>query len=130
VTEFGGLDLLTHAGFHYQMLAMYGLAALAMAAVVVAPLIRRGDAAGWSGLLVLCVIGVGAEIGTAVATTPHGVPPRWIVGLALWTYPLAWGAALVVSFRPILRPEGDEDESDPVTRDFDRASGHQSTLGD
>jgi hypothetical protein len=106
ITEFGGLDLRTHSGFHYQMLAAYGLAALALVGVVVAPLIRRGDAAGWWGLLAVFAVGVGAEVATAIVTTPHGVPPRfWIVGLALWAYPLAWGAALVLSFRPTFRPE-------------------------
>ena len=104
---FGGFDLLTHTGYHFQMLAAYGLAALALVGVVVAPLIRRGDAAGWFGLLVLVAIGVGAEVATAAATTPHGVPPRfWIAGLFLWGYPVAWGAALALSFRPIFRPEG------------------------
>ncbi len=104
---FGGADLLDHTGFHFQMLAAYGLAALALVGVIVAPLIRRGDAAGWFGLLVLVAIGVGAEVATAAVTTPHGVPPRfWIAGLFLWGYPVAWGAALALSFRPIFRPEG------------------------
>jgi len=104
---FGGADLLRHTGLHFQMLAAYGLAAFALVGVVVAPLVRRGDAAGWFGLLVLFAIGVGAEVATAAVTTPHGVPPRfWIAGLFLWGYPLAWGAALALSFNPILRPEG------------------------
>ncbi len=104
---FGGADLFGHTGFHFQMLAAYGLAALALVGVVAAPLIRRGDAAGWFGLLVLVAIGVGAEVATAVVTTPHGVPPRfWIAGLFLWGYPVAWAAALALSFNPIFRPEG------------------------
>lgn len=104
--EFGGGDLLGHTGFHFQMLAAYGLAAFTLVGVVVAPLIRRGDAVGWFGLIVLVVVGVGAEVATAAVTTPHGVPPRfWIVGLFLWGYPVAWGAALVLSFRPIFRPD-------------------------
>lgn len=128
IAEFGGLDLLTHSGFHYQMLAVYGLATLALVGVVVAPLIRRGNAAGWLGLLVLFVIGVGAEVTTAIVTTPHGAPPRyWIVGLALWAYPLAWGAALVLSFRPTFRPESDEGVAD---RAMDVAASSESTLGD
>ena len=103
---FGGLDLLGHTGFHFQMLAAYGVAAFALVGVVVTPLIRRGDAVGWYGLLVLLTIGVGAEIATAAVTTPHGVPPRWlIVGVGLWGYPVAWGTALALSFRPIFRPE-------------------------
>lgn len=102
ITEFGGVDLRTHSGFHYQMLAVYGLAALVLTAVVIGPLLRRGDAASWWGLVVLFAVGVGAEIVTAIVTTPHGVPPRyWIVGLALWAYPVAWGAALALSFGPI-----------------------------
>ncbi len=104
---FGGANLFGHTGFHFQMLAAYGLAALALVGVVVAPLIRRRDAAGWFGLLVLVAIGVGAEVATAAVTTPHGVPPRfWIAGLFLWGYPVAWGAALALSFNPIFRPEG------------------------
>ena len=112
---FGGADLNNHAGFHFQMLAAYGLPALALVGVVVAPLIRRGDAAGWFGLLVVVAIGVGAEVATAAVTTPHGVPPRfWIAGLFLWGYPVAWGTALVLSFNPIFRPE-----------DRPAASGHR-----
>ena len=104
---FGGFYLLDHTGFHFQMLAAYGLAALALVGVVVAPLIRRGDAVGWFGLLVLVAIGVGAEVATAAVTTPHGVPPRfWIAGLFLWGYPVAWGAALALSFNRIFRPKG------------------------
>lgn len=102
ITEFGGNDVLGHTAFHFQMLAAYGLAALALVGVVVAPLIRRGDPIGWFGLVVLVVIGVGAEVATAAVTTPHGVPPRWWSwGLALWAYPVAWGVALALSFRPI-----------------------------
>ncbi len=83
---FGGHRFLGHTEFHFQMLAAYGLAALALVGVVVAPLIRRGDAAD---------------------TTPHGVPPRfWIAGLFLWGYPVSWAAALALSFRTIFRPEG------------------------
>ncbi len=99
-------DILGHTGFHFQMLAAYGLAALALVGVVVAPLIRRGDSAGWFGLLILVAIGVGAEVATAADTTPHGVPPRfWIAGLFLWGYPVTWGAALALSFRTVFRPE-------------------------
>ena len=87
---FGGADLVGHTGFHFQMLAAYGLAALALVGVVVTPLIRRRDAAGWFGLLVLVAIGVSAEVATGAVTTPHGVPPRfWIAGLFLWGYPVA-----------------------------------------
>ena len=103
---FGGFDLRDHTGFHFQMLAAYGLAAFALVGVIVAPLVRRGEAVGWFGLLVLVVIGVGAEVATAAVTTPHGVPPRfWIAGLFLWGYPVAWVTALALSFRPIFHPE-------------------------
>lgn len=99
---FGGLGLLTHEGFHFQMLATYGLAAFALTGAVIAPLIRRGDRLGWYGLLILTAIGAGAEALIATITTPHGVAPRWWSwGLALWAYPLAWLTALVLSRRPI-----------------------------
>lgn len=101
---FGGSHLRTHAGFHFQMLAAYGLAAFALTGVVVAPLLKRGDRTGWFGLLALFAIGVTAEVATAAITTPHGVPPRWWSwGLLLWGYPVAWGTALVLSYRPIFR---------------------------
>jgi hypothetical protein len=103
--RFGGPALHTHAGFHFQMLATYGLVAFALIAVVIAPLIREGHRMGWRGLMAMVVIGVGGEIATAFVTTPHGVPPRfWSWGLFLWGYPMAWMAALVLSFRPIFRP--------------------------
>ncbi|MDX1449506.1 MAG: hypothetical protein R3246_10650, partial [Acidimicrobiia bacterium] len=103
---FGGFELRTHTGFHFQMLAAYGLTAFALVGVVIAPLIRRGDPIGWFGLLVLLVIGVGAEVATAVVTTPHGVPPRWwSIGVGLWGYPVTWVTALVLSFGPTFRPD-------------------------
>ncbi|MCI0424427.1 MAG: hypothetical protein L0Z47_01070 [Actinobacteria bacterium] len=68
IAEFGGLDLRTHSGFHFQMLAAYGLAALALVGVVVAPLIWRAEAAGWWGLLAVFAVGVGAEVATALHT--------------------------------------------------------------
>lgn len=103
--QFGGSDLRDHGGLHFQMLAAYGLAALVLVGVVVAPLVRRGHAAGWLGLAAVFLVGVGAEIGTAVVTTPHGVPPRfWSWGLALWGYPVSWAVALLLSFQPVFRP--------------------------
>lgn len=109
--QFGGSDLRDHSALHFQMLAAYGLAALVLVAVVVAPLIRRGEPAGWLGLLAVFLVGVGAEIGTAVVTTPHGVPPRfWSWGLALWGYPVSWAVALGLSFRPVFR----RDSAPPV----------------
>ncbi|MDX1450162.1 MAG: hypothetical protein R3246_13995 [Acidimicrobiia bacterium] len=108
VREFGGFDARSHDGLHFQMLAVYGVAGLALGAGVVVPLLRRGDALGWWGLLVLVVIGVGGELATAVVTTPHGMPPRfWTAGWFLWGYPVAWVVALVVSYRPILADRGD-----------------------
>lgn len=104
--EFGGSRLVTHEGFHFQMLAAYGLAAFALTAAVVGPLIRRGEKIGWYGLLILTVVGVGAEAATAFITTPHGVAPRWWSwGLALWAYPLAWGTALILSRRAIFETD-------------------------
>lgn len=100
--RFGGSFLATHEGFHFQMLATYGLAAFALTGIVIVPLMKRGDRLGWYGLLILTVIGAGAEVITAAITTPHGVAPRWWSwGLALWAYPLAWLIALILSRRPI-----------------------------
>lgn len=107
LAEFGGAQLLRHEGFHFQMLAIYGLAAFVLALAMIGPLLRRGERAGWYGLLILTMIGVTGEVLTAMITTPHGVGPRWWSwGLALWAYPLAWGMALVLSRRPIFSPEG------------------------
>lgn len=104
--HFGGSRLHTHEGVHFQMLATYGLAGLAVTGAVIAPLLKRGDRLGWFGLLILAVVGVGGEALTAAITTPHGVAPRWWSwGLALWAYPLAWVTALALSRRPIFRPD-------------------------
>lgn len=105
---FGGSNLLRHSGFHFQMLAAYGLAALVLLGVVVAPLIRRGDKTGWFGLLAAFAIGFGAEAITAAISTPHGVPPQyWITGIFLWGYPVAWATSLAISYRPIFQKGGD-----------------------
>lgn len=105
-TEFGGFRLSTHEGLHFQMLAAYGIAAFALTVVVVAPLVHRGDKTGWYGLLVLVVIGAGAETLTAFVTAPHGLPPRWWSwGLFLWAYPVAWITALVLAWPSIFAPQ-------------------------
>ena len=71
---------------------------------------------GWWGLLLVFIVGVGAEVATAVATTPHGVPPRWWSwGLALWAYPVAWGTALMLSLRPVFGSGNGKVESDQVS---------------
>ena len=102
--EFGRTNLLRHSGFHFHMLAAYGLVGLVLVGVVVAPLVRRGDRIGWFGLLTSLVIGFGAEVITAVSSTPHGVPPRyWIAGIFLWGYPVAWSTALAMSFGPTFK---------------------------
>lgn len=109
-SAFLGSNLATHEGFHHQMLAAYGIAAFALTAIVIAPLVHRGDKLGWYGLLVLLVIGVGTEVFVATVTTPHGMSPRWWSwGLALWAYPIAWATALLLSWRPIfgLQPPTD-----------------------
>ena len=117
LSEFGGPDVLRHEGFHFQMLAAYGLAALALAGAVVIPLIRQGHQSGWYGLLILLAIGLGAEIGTAMVTSPHGVPPRfWSWGLFLWGYPVAWGAALALCHRAIFGSEDDSDSGSEARR--------------
>lgn len=109
ISGFRRSQLTTHEGFHLQMLAAYGLAALLIAAVVIAPLVRRGNRYGWFGLLALLVVGFGAEVATAVITTPHGVAPRWWSwGLALWAYPIAWAAALGLSWRGTFRRDAAE----------------------
>lgn len=104
--EFGRANLLSHSGFHFHMLAAYGLVGLVLVGVVVAPLVRRGDKIGWCGLLTVLAIGFGAEVITAFSSTPHGVPPRyWIAGIFLWGYPVAWTTALVLSFPPIFKED-------------------------
>lgn len=111
IEEFGGTDLLNHTGFHFQMLAAYGLSAFALVGIVVTPLIRRGEAIGWYGLLALLAIGLSAELWTAAVTAsrgipPHGVPPTWwIAGVFLWGYPVAWATALALSFRSTFHAE-------------------------
>lgn len=105
-SRFGRSRVLTHEGFHFQMLAAYGLAAFALAGTVIAPLLRRGERLGWFGLAVLVGVGIGAEAYTATITTPHGVTPRWWSwGLALWAYPAAWFVSLAVSRKPIFEPQ-------------------------
>ena len=104
-SEFGGSTLDTHEGFHFEMLAAYGLASFALAGLVIAPLIRRGDRFGWYGLAIMLSIGFTAEVLAARVTTPHGVPDRWWSwGLMLWAYPITWASALALSMRPTFRP--------------------------
>lgn len=93
-----------HEQLHLQMAAFYGAAALALMVVIAATLLREGRRAGWFALLAAFAIGMVGETVTAVTIGFHGDPAQFLSwGLALWAYPVAWVAALALSYRPVFR---------------------------
>ena len=49
----------------------------------------------------------GVLVGATALALAHG--RWWSWGLALWVYPLAWAIALVLSWRPVFRPDAHSD---------------------
>lgn len=99
-------SLSAHSRYHLFMAAAYTLVGAGMIGVVGHTLLRQGRRSGWWAVLLALVLGGGLELGAVLTIFPHGLPPRSIpAGLVLYAYPLAWAAALAISYRPIFRPD-------------------------
>ena len=108
----GGMDALVlsdHARVHMLMgLVYWPLGAIGLA-VAMGTLLREGRREAWFLLLGVLVVGGGLEIllnGPVGLWFHHGFgSDSRPEGMALFAYPVAWIAALVISYRPIFRRE-------------------------
>ena len=108
----GAMDALVlseHARVHMLMgLVYWPLGAIGLA-VAMGTLLREGRREAWFLLLGVLVVGGGLEIllnGPVGLWFHHGFgSDSRPEGMALFAYPVAWIAALVISYRPIFRRE-------------------------
>ena len=95
-----------HARFHFFMAGVYTFVAGVLLGVIAWTLLRAGSRIGWYAVLFALVFGSAFELVAGSTIFAHGFPPHSIpLGLFLYSYIAALGSALLISFRPIFRPE-------------------------
>lgn len=93
-----------HASFHFFMAGAYTLVAAVLLGVVAWALLRKGNRIGWYAVLFTLLFGAAFELVARTTIFPHGTPPRSIpAGLLLYSYIVALGSALLISYRPVFR---------------------------
>ena len=103
------MPLLPHARTHFFMAGIYTIVGLVLLCIIARTLLREGRRAGWYAVLFALVLGAGAEIAIGAQWFQHGSPLYSLFGMQpigfgwefLYTYFVAWIAALVISYRPI-----------------------------
>ena len=106
----GQMILLPHAQVHFFMAGIYTVVGLFLVSVIARTLLREGRRAGWYAVLFALVFGGGSDLIAGAFLYSHGSPVYEVfTGVmsqgfgweALYTYFVAWAAALAVSYRPI-----------------------------
>lgn len=102
-----------HSSAHYFMAGVYAAIGGLLLCVIARTLLQEGRRAGWYAVLIAFLIGGALEVvmngptgllhqhGFASGTTPGGE--------AIFGYPFAWLAALVMAYKPIFRRAGPMD---------------------
>ncbi len=74
-----------------------------MLSIVAQTALKRGQSLGWYALIAALFIGGGIDLVLVTTVFPHGAPPPGSIppGIALYSYHLAWLAALIISYKPI-----------------------------
>ncbi len=118
-TDDSGVFWTPHARVHAFMAAVYAVIGLVLLAVVALRLLRTGSRLAWGMLLYAFIAGGSIEVimnGPAGLLFQHTTPPNTNAGAnLLWTYVIAWGVALVISWKPIFQrvPERSSEFSTP-----------------
>jgi hypothetical protein len=102
---------LAHARLHFFMAGIYTLIAVVLLGVIARTLLRTGHPVGWLAVLFALVFGGGWDLVMGGLLYPHGSPLYQVFGVpvqgfgweSLYTYPVAWITALVISYQPIFR---------------------------
>ena len=93
-----------HGSFHFFMAGVYTLVAGVLLAVVAWTMLRKGDRIGWYSILFTFLFGAAFEVVARITIFPQGTPPRSIpAGYLLYSYIVALGSALLISYRPLFR---------------------------
>jgi len=106
----GPMILLPHAQVHFFMAGIYALVGLFLLSVIARTLLREGRRVGWFAVLFALIFGGGFELIAGSFLYSHGLPIYEVfTGVTtqgfgweyLYTYFVAWAAALALSYRPI-----------------------------
>ncbi len=106
----GPMILLPHAQVHFFMAGIYTVVGLFLLSVIARTLLREGRRAGWYAVLFALVFGGGFDLIGGSFLYSHGLPIYEIfTGVMsqgfgweyLYTYFVAWAAALALSYKPI-----------------------------
>ena len=101
------LVLIPHARIHFFMAGVYTIIGLVLLGVIARTLLKEGRRAGWYALLFAVVVGGGVELVMGGLWYQHGSPlylmerPLGWGWVFLYSYLVAWVAALVLSYKPI-----------------------------
>ena len=106
----GQMNLLPHAQVHFFMAGIYTIVGLFLLSMIARTLLREGRRAGWYAVLFALVFGSGFDLIAGAFLYSHGLPVYEVfTGVMsqgfgweyLYTYSVAWAAALALSYRPI-----------------------------
>jgi len=101
------LFLIPHARIHFFMAGIYAIVGLILLGVLARTLLREGRRAGWFAVLAALVLGGGIDLIMGGLWYQHGSPLYFLerpLGFGwqfFYVYPVAWAAALVLSYKPI-----------------------------
>jgi hypothetical protein len=97
-----------HARVHAFMAAIYAVIGLTLFVVMAGTMLRKGSRLAWSAVLFALIVGGSVEVivnGPTGLLFQHTTPPNATPGAnMLFAYQFAWAAALLISWRPVLRP--------------------------
>ncbi len=86
------------------MAGAYTLVAAVLLTLMAWTMLRKGDRIGWYAVLFTFLFGTAFELVARTTIFPHGTPPRSIpAGWLLYSYIVALGSALLVSYRSVFR---------------------------
>jgi hypothetical protein len=101
------MPLIPHARTHFFMAGIYTIIGLILLCVIARTLLREGRRAGWYAVLFALLVGGLSELLIGAQWFQHGSPlyaqPIGFGWQFLYVYFIAWGAALIMSFKPIFR---------------------------
>jgi len=105
------MNLLPHARLHFFMAGIYTIIGAALLCVIARTLLKEGRRSGWYVLLFTLLVGAGFDLVMEGLWYQHGSPLYQLFGgesqgfgwESLYSYPVAWITALVISYKPIFK---------------------------
>jgi hypothetical protein len=101
------MPLIPHARTHFFMAGVYTIIGLILLCVIARTLLREGRRVGWYSVLFALIVGGLSDLLIGAQWFQHGSPlypnPIGVGWQFLYVYFIAWGAALIMSFKPIFR---------------------------